>query len=48
MVGYIGPQARMFHVYSYVWNLGAFDLPTTKNANCVDYPYIFHTSRINV
>jgi hypothetical protein len=36
MVGDIGPQAKMLHVYSYVWNMGTFDLPITKNANCVD------------
>jgi hypothetical protein len=48
MVGLIGPQAKVLHVSSYVWNPNTFDSFKTKNPNQVDQPYILHILGIHV
>jgi hypothetical protein len=36
MVGYVGPQARVLSLSSYVWNLGTLHFPTTRNPDQAD------------
>jgi hypothetical protein len=47
MASFVGHQARVLPVSSYVWNLGTFHLPISRNQDWADQPCILHISSIN-
>jgi len=47
MAGFVGPQAKLILVSSYVWNPGTFNFSKIRNPNQADQPCILHNPGIN-